>query len=207
MQAQKTLDDILGRPGVLGETTKLASLLVLESRKLPKADELSFYRGSTSLGQNLDLCNNAIVKQMTALTAYINGKRDKISKDSTDTVSFPKMTYFLDDLYENIDATLDSWKMGNGNTSEMVIIKKSNARGIASQDQLTIHDDSLKPQNYFSSRVDNSDVIFRLSKYPFIPIIKLKHNSTIPLDNEILKARSDPEAYFNIFLSKVVWVD
>ena len=97
---------------------------------------------------------------MKVATRFVNPKREPIDAKKSKTLAFTNMIYFLDDLCENIDATLDTLKRGE-QAQPKVMIKSNNYGSLEQQDQLTKGDDGLKPQNFFTEKVDNSEVFFK----------------------------------------------
>ena len=70
---------------------------------------------------------------MKVATRFVNPKREPIDAKKTKTVAFANMIYFLDDLCENIDATLDTMKRGE-QVQPKVIMKSSNYGSLEQQD-------------------------------------------------------------------------
>ena len=99
---------------------------------------------------------------MEVITQYVNPKKGTSMKSLNNTVVFTRMIEYLDDLCENVDLSLD--RMRGSQAQNEVVLKNRGLLGDspgAMKYRLGGDGGSSKPQNFFSTKVNNSEVNFR----------------------------------------------
>lgn len=97
--------------------------------------------------------------QLRLLTQLINPRKGPVSLTASQNVRFEDVTDYLDELCENMSMCLDRTK-SSGNDLSVTVAKRNLNVDITNQDVISRNDDSRKPQLYFETRPDNSDVGF-----------------------------------------------
>lgn len=160
---------------------------VKESNSLPSGGAIRFYRDQTALGKRISTIESLLKQQMSLLTGFLD-QRKPTSAVLNGALPFDEISDHLDSLAENVALSLDKLK-GKSSELQVAAAKKGPKGEISSQDVLTRDDDQMKPQLFFEVAPDNSST-------PFVPILKTKPHSLVPIDPRIGQARADKKVFF-----------